>query len=83
MAVLQDQVVLVTGAGAGIGRAISLAMAEAGATVAAADIDLAAAQRTADQAAGNARRAIASRPIAVTSRALMRWWRAPSRSSAG
>ena len=59
MAILQDQVVLVTGAGAGIGRAIALAMAEAGATVAAADIDLAAAQRTADQAAGNARRAIA------------------------
>src|SRR5712691_2416909 len=59
MPVLQDQVVLVTGAGAGIGRAIALAMAEAGATVAAADIDLAAAQRTADQAAGNARRAIA------------------------
>jgi NAD(P)-dependent dehydrogenase (short-subunit alcohol dehydrogenase family) len=59
MPVLQDQVVLVTGAGAGIGRAIALAMAEAGATVAVADIDLAAAQRTADQAAGNARRAIA------------------------
>ena len=59
MPVLQDQVVLVTGAGAGIGRAIALAMAEAAATVAAADIDLAAAQRTADQAAGNARRAIA------------------------
>ncbi len=59
MPVLQDKVVLVTGAGAGIGRAIALAMAEAGATVAAADIDLAAAQRTADQAAGNARRAIA------------------------
>jgi NAD(P)-dependent dehydrogenase (short-subunit alcohol dehydrogenase family) len=59
MAILQDQVVLVTGAGAGIGRAIALAMAEAGATVAAADIDFAAAQRTADQAAGNARRAIA------------------------
>jgi NAD(P)-dependent dehydrogenase (short-subunit alcohol dehydrogenase family) len=59
MPVLQDQVVLVTGAGAGIGRAIALAMAEAGATVAAADIDLVAAQRTADQAAGNARRAIA------------------------
>jgi NAD(P)-dependent dehydrogenase (short-subunit alcohol dehydrogenase family) len=34
-------------------------MAAEGATVAAADIDLAAAQRTADQAAGNARRAIA------------------------
>jgi NAD(P)-dependent dehydrogenase (short-subunit alcohol dehydrogenase family) len=59
MPVLQDKVVLVTGAGAGIGRAIALAMAEAGATVAAADIDRAAAQQTADQAAGNARRAIA------------------------
>src|SRR5271155_5962366 len=59
MSILQDKVVLVTGAGAGIGRATALAMAEVGATVAAADIDLAAAQRTADQAAGNARRAIA------------------------
>src|SRR5437899_881019 len=59
MSTLQDKVVLVTGAGAGIGRAIALAMAEAGATVAAGDIDLAAAQQTADQAAGNARRAIA------------------------
>ena len=59
MSILQDKVVLVTGAGAGIGRAIALAMAEAGATVAAADIDFAAAQRTADQPAGNARRAIA------------------------
>jgi NAD(P)-dependent dehydrogenase (short-subunit alcohol dehydrogenase family) len=59
MPILQDQVVLVTGAGAGIGRAIALAMAEAGATVAAADIDFAAVQRTPDQAAGNARRAIA------------------------
>ena len=51
MSILQDKVVLVTGAGAGIGRATALAMAEAGANVAAADIDLAAAQRTADQAA--------------------------------
>ena len=59
MSILQDQVVLVTGAGAGIGRATALAMAEAGAHVAAADIDLAAAQRTAEQAAGNARRALA------------------------
>src|SRR5437879_11585789 len=59
MSILQDKVVLVTGAGAGIGRATALAMAEAGANVAAADIELAAAQRTADQAAGNARRAIA------------------------
>src|SRR5713226_5069645 len=59
MTMLEDKIVLVTGAGAGIGRAIALGMAEAGASVAAADIDLAAAQRTAAQAAGNARRAIA------------------------
>src|ERR1700730_18233946 len=59
MSILGDQVVLVTGAGAGIGRATAFAMAEAGAHVAAADIDLAAAQRTAGQAAGNTRRAIA------------------------
>jgi NAD(P)-dependent dehydrogenase (short-subunit alcohol dehydrogenase family) len=59
MSILQDKVVLVTGAGAGIGRATALGMAEAGGNVAAADIDLVAAQRTADQAAGNARRAIA------------------------
>jgi NAD(P)-dependent dehydrogenase (short-subunit alcohol dehydrogenase family) len=59
MPILQDKVVLMTGAGAGIGRATALAMAEAGAVVAAADIELAAAQRTADQAAGTSRRAIA------------------------
>ena len=59
MPILQDKVVLVTGAGAGIGRATALAMAEAGATVAAADIDLAAAQRVADQIASNTRRAVA------------------------
>src|SRR5437868_3415429 len=59
MSILQDRIVLVTGAGAGIGRATAVAMAEVGATVAAADIDLAAAQRTADQTAGNTRRAIA------------------------
>jgi len=59
MPILQDRIVLVTGAGAGIGRGIALAMAEAGASVAAADIDLAAAQRTADRAAGNNRRAVA------------------------
>src|SRR5579863_4016338 len=59
MTVLQDKIVLVTGAGAGIGHAIALAMAEAGASVAAADIDLAAAQRTAAEAAGSNRRAIA------------------------
>ena len=44
MSILQDKMVLVTGAGAGIGRATALAMAEAGATVAAADIDAAAAE---------------------------------------
>jgi NAD(P)-dependent dehydrogenase (short-subunit alcohol dehydrogenase family) len=59
MSILQDKVVLVTGAGAGIGRATSLAMAEAGANVAVADIDLAAAQRTADQLATNTRRGLA------------------------
>jgi NAD(P)-dependent dehydrogenase (short-subunit alcohol dehydrogenase family) len=59
MPILHDKVALVTGAGAGIGRAIALAMAEAGATVAAADIDPAAAQRTADQAGSNIRRALA------------------------
>jgi NAD(P)-dependent dehydrogenase (short-subunit alcohol dehydrogenase family) len=59
MSILQDKVVLVTGAGAGIGRATALAMAEAGANVAAADLDAAAAQRTAGQAGGNAQRAIA------------------------
>src|SRR6266851_9999757 len=56
MTMLQDKIVLVTGAG--IGRAIALAMAEAGASIAAADIDLAAAQRTAAVAAGNNRQAI-------------------------
>ncbi len=59
MTMLQDKVVLVTGAGAGIGRAIALAMAAEGAVVAAADIDPAAAQRTAGEAADNNRRALA------------------------
>jgi NAD(P)-dependent dehydrogenase (short-subunit alcohol dehydrogenase family) len=59
MAMLQDKVVLVTGAGAGIGRATALAMAAAGAAVAAADIDFAAARRTAAEAGGSNRRAIA------------------------
>src|SRR5580700_3762813 len=57
MPLLQDKVALVTGAGAGIGRAIALGMAAEGATVAAADIDLAAAQKTV--AAMNSNRALA------------------------
>jgi len=59
MPILEDKVVLVTGAGAGIGRATALAMGEAGANVAAADIDPVSAQRTADQIASNMRRALA------------------------
>src|SRR5437868_1851583 len=59
MAVLQDKSVLVTGAGAGTGRATALAMAAEGAHVAAADIDLAAAQRTAAEIATNTRRGLA------------------------
>jgi NAD(P)-dependent dehydrogenase (short-subunit alcohol dehydrogenase family) len=53
---VQDKIVLVTGAGAGIGRAIAAAMAAEGATVAAADIDRAAAERV---AAGLGNRALA------------------------
>jgi NAD(P)-dependent dehydrogenase (short-subunit alcohol dehydrogenase family) len=49
--ILKDKVVLVTGSGNGIGAAIAIAMAEAGATLISADIDYAAAQRTADKAA--------------------------------
>ena len=59
MALLQDKVALVTGAGAGIGRATALAMAAEGALVACADIDGAAAQRIAAEIAGNTKRAVA------------------------
>ena len=53
MPLLQDKVVLVTGAGAGIGKAIALGMAAEGASVAAADIDLAAAQKTVEAMSSN------------------------------
>jgi NAD(P)-dependent dehydrogenase (short-subunit alcohol dehydrogenase family) len=59
MATLKDKVVLVTGAGAGIGEAIALAMAAEGATVAAADIDEQAAQRTARKAGEGGNRTLA------------------------
>jgi NAD(P)-dependent dehydrogenase (short-subunit alcohol dehydrogenase family) len=59
MPLLQDKVALVTGAGAGIGRAIALGMAAEGATVAAADIDFAAAQKTVGAVASNTNRALA------------------------
>src|SRR5262245_3897325 len=59
MALLQEKVVLVTGAGAGIGRATALGMAAEGAAIAAVDIDKAAAERAAAEAAGNHRRVIA------------------------
>ena len=48
---LKDQVVVITGAGNGIGAGIAQAMAEAKAHVVCADIDLDAAQRTANNAA--------------------------------
>jgi NAD(P)-dependent dehydrogenase (short-subunit alcohol dehydrogenase family) len=59
MPILQDKIALVTGAGNGIGRAIAIGMANEGASVAAADIDLAAAQRTVEEIASNTRRAMA------------------------
>jgi NAD(P)-dependent dehydrogenase (short-subunit alcohol dehydrogenase family) len=59
MTILKDQIALVTGAGAGIGEAIAIALAEAGAHVAVADINEAAARRTADKVASHQRRTLA------------------------
>jgi NAD(P)-dependent dehydrogenase (short-subunit alcohol dehydrogenase family) len=56
--ILTDRVALVTGAGHGIGRAIAVALAEAGADVAAADIDAAAAADTARAVEKLGRRAL-------------------------
>jgi NAD(P)-dependent dehydrogenase (short-subunit alcohol dehydrogenase family) len=49
---LAGRAALVTGAGAGIGRAVALALAHAGATVAAVDLDEAAARKTVELAGG-------------------------------
>jgi NAD(P)-dependent dehydrogenase (short-subunit alcohol dehydrogenase family) len=58
---LNGQVALITGAGSGIGKACALALAEAGATIVAADINLAAAEATAEAIASGQKRAIAVR----------------------
>ena len=56
---LDNQIVLITGAGNGIGAGIAQAMAEEGASVVCADIDLNAAQRTADAAAQTGTKSLA------------------------
>jgi meso-butanediol dehydrogenase / (S,S)-butanediol dehydrogenase / diacetyl reductase len=56
---LQDKIALVTGAGNGIGKAIALGMAAEGASVAASDIDFAAAQKTVEAMAAQTNRALA------------------------
>jgi NAD(P)-dependent dehydrogenase (short-subunit alcohol dehydrogenase family) len=56
---LQDKVALVTGAGNGIGKAIALGMAAEGASVAAADIDFAAAESTIAAIVSGTNRALA------------------------
>lgn len=56
---LQDKAALITGAGHGIGEAVALAMAQAGARVVAADIDLDAARKVANAAAGFGQEALA------------------------
>ena len=59
MTTLNDRVAIVTGAGHGIGHATALALAAAGADVAAADIDKAAAEKTAAAVAGLGRKSLA------------------------
>ncbi|MBC7185435.1 MAG: 3-oxoacyl-[acyl-carrier-protein] reductase [Calditrichaeota bacterium] len=61
MAVLQDKVAAVTGAGRGIGRSIALALAREGCHVAVADIDEASARSTAEEITALGRKAVALR----------------------
>jgi len=58
---LSGRVALITGAGAGFGEAIALGFAEHGCDVAAADLNLEAAQRTAGKVAALGRRSVAIR----------------------
>lgn len=67
MRTLEDQVILVTGAGQGLGRGIALAVADAGARVVATDLDRAAAEETADLILEAGHRAMAG-PLNVTRR---------------
>jgi 2-hydroxycyclohexanecarboxyl-CoA dehydrogenase len=62
-----DQTAVVTGAGSGIGRAIALAFAGGGATVFAADLDTAAAERTAAERTAAGPGTITARGVDVTS----------------
>ena len=65
---LKDKVALITGAGDGIGKAIAIAMAEAGAQVVAADIDMVAAQATADDASKYQVKSLALKRMSATCR---------------
>jgi NAD(P)-dependent dehydrogenase (short-subunit alcohol dehydrogenase family) len=58
---LSGRVALITGAGAGFGEAIALGFAEQGCDIAAADLNLQAAQRTAGKVAAQGRRSVAIR----------------------